>query len=147
MIHSIIITNVEGYIVFAQYYTNISNTDKTELNQKLFEITQFDWQFPGEQLCVIYSYNCAFCQVNDARIFIVGTEDELIMLHLLQSIQTVLSKVVFKQKITVNAIVENYPKTCLALKEMLSAGNIHHINAGPIDNILKLKAPYHTEKS
>lgn len=40
-------------------------------------------------------------------------------MHFLRSMLTVLSTVVFKGKITIEAFLENYPKTCLAVKEMV----------------------------
>ena len=81
---------------------------------------------------MIDDYVCVFCQVNDARLMIVGDEDELLCLyvffslilllpvmHFMRSFLTVLSDVVFKDKITISAFLENYPKTCLAVKEMV----------------------------
>jgi hypothetical protein len=85
MIHSIIVTNIENYIIFSQYYEPLSNEEKAEWNQNLFEITQHDFNssMPREQACMIGDNVCVFCQANDARFFITGREDELICFYLL----------------------------------------------------------------
>ena len=80
MIHSILVTNTQGFIVFSQCFVEMSPEERAEWNQKLFEESQFDWSLPGEQTMMINDYVCIFCQVNDARLFIVGDEDELICL-------------------------------------------------------------------
>ncbi|KAH7818169.1 uncharacterized protein MONOS_18028 [Monocercomonoides exilis] len=124
----------------------MKSEERAEWNQKLFEKTQYDWSLGGEQCCMIGSLLCVFAQVNDARIFVVGEEDEILLYHFLESLLTVLQKVVLKTKITWNGIVEDYPKVSLAVREMVSSGRVEHLNADPIDNILKLKQPYCKDK-
>jgi hypothetical protein len=84
MIHSVIITNNESYILFSQYYDPLTNEEKAEFNQNLFDLTQHDFSLSmvGEQACMIGDNVCVFCQVNDVRFFVIGREDELICLNL-----------------------------------------------------------------
>lgn len=78
MIHSVLVTNKDGYLVFSQYFVEMSAEERAEWNQKIFEKSQYDWTLPGEQAMMVDDYVCIFCQVNDARLFIVGDEDELL---------------------------------------------------------------------
>ncbi|KAA6378009.1 MAG: hypothetical protein EZS28_026464 [Streblomastix strix] len=118
MLYKILCSDLNGGLVFAQYFLDLPPEEQAEQNQKLFELALLDWNLPGEQVMMLDNAICVFCQVNDVRIFIVGDEDELLLLHLLQTLLIVLTKVVFKSKITVNAFVDNYAKTCLAVKEL-----------------------------
>ncbi|KYQ90982.1 hypothetical protein DLAC_11699 [Tieghemostelium lacteum] len=144
MINNLLITNLNGNIVFSKYYNILTEEKQIEFEKLTYQFTKDEWSFAkGEKhLVTEFSGNkIVFTNVGDLMIFLCGSNeyDELALSEIIFPLMETIKEVCKKKGVTEAHFIEQIPKFVLYLDEIIQKGQIDQTQIESILNYSALK--------
>mmetsp|Transcript_48823 Transcript_48823/g.122847 ORF Transcript_48823/g.122847 Transcript_48823/m.122847 type:complete len:198 (-) Transcript_48823:48-641(-) len=152
MIHSVVITNVEGGILLRRFYgEELEKFEKLQFQSRLYNLTHHYWEAAKgnrHQVALDGDLTILFTCVGDVMVFFTGTEDcdELTLSDTLDSfVQFLMGVCVSKKRADVREefssgmLTEHYARVWLGLDEMISPmGVVEQTEVHFVEGLVKM---------
>lgn len=146
-VHSLIIVNNEGNVLFSKYFEPSVRRDsiaKLSFEQSLFKHTCIYWRSLGstQNTVTLASVHCVFQHIGDMIMFANGTDDidETILSEVLVTLCKILGGIIDGGVCESQFLIaENYGKFAVSVEEMVPQGIIESFDEDQISKLSKLK--------
>jgi len=154
MIHSIILANLDGFVLLSKYFLPLEPSMISDFEQRIYNLTFSEWARAKEkqQIAVDGERSIVFTAADEVLVFVTGfgdDDDELALSELAAALAALLQRLAMKSKgkpLTEAALLENYAKICSALDVMVCNGVVNSLDLDVIDSFLRMEVVVEPKK-
>jgi len=146
MIHSIIVSDLRGFVLLSKYFITLESNLISEWEQKIYNLTSAEWSQSKDRPHVAVDGDrfIVFSATDEVLLFVSGSgddDDELGLSELLTAIIAVVQRLTRLGKgkpLTEALFIEHYSKICVALDIMVCNGVVNSLDADTIENYVRM---------
>ncbi|EGG21687.1 hypothetical protein DFA_01573 [Cavenderia fasciculata] len=132
-INSLLITNLNGNIVFSKYYNSFNEEKQNEFEKILYQLTKDEWIHSKNEKHLITEFAgniIVFTNVGELLLFLCGSSDEydeLALSDIMNPIVECLKDVCKKKGVSELFFIEQIPKFVLYIDEIIQRGYLDQV--------------------